>query len=211
MTGYRLTSSIPAMMRSLSSCFDATRMWRRTERANLEKKPSMRLSQEPCLGVKVNSKRPAGRAASQAWVSLEIMRRMVVEDQLDRRTGRVSGIEKLEEFDELAAAVTLLDQGMDLPGEQINSGQQAERAMALVLIIARERRVGARHRRQIRCCGSDRLDSRLLVVGDDRHRLSRFLRLVLRLGSGLFQDLDLAIDAQNLRHLCSNSASRRSR
>ena len=60
MTGYRLTSSIPAMMRCLSSCFDATRMWRRTERANLEKKPSMRLSQEPCLGVKVNSKRAVG-------------------------------------------------------------------------------------------------------------------------------------------------------
>ena len=31
-----------------------------TERASLEKKPSMRLSQEPCLGVKTNSKRPAG-------------------------------------------------------------------------------------------------------------------------------------------------------
>src|SRR4030088_461602 len=124
------------------------------------------------------------------------MRRMVVQDHLDRRTGWVSGIEKLEEFDELAAAVTLLDQGMDLPGEKINSGQQAERAMALVLIIPRECRVGARHRRQIRCCRSDRLDSRLLVVGDNRHRLARFLRLVLRLGSGLFQDLDLAIDAQ---------------
>ena len=38
MTGWRLTSSIPAMMRSLSSCFDVTRMWRRIERANLEKK-----------------------------------------------------------------------------------------------------------------------------------------------------------------------------
>jgi transposase len=32
----------------LSSCLDATRMWRRTERASLEKKSSMRLSQEPC-------------------------------------------------------------------------------------------------------------------------------------------------------------------
>ena len=39
-----------AMIRCLSSCFDVTRMWRRTERANLEKKPSMRLSQEPCFG-----------------------------------------------------------------------------------------------------------------------------------------------------------------
>jgi hypothetical protein len=38
MTGWRLTSSIPAMMRSLSSCFDVTRVWRRIERANLEKK-----------------------------------------------------------------------------------------------------------------------------------------------------------------------------
>ena len=55
MTGWRFTSSMPAMMRSLSSCFEVTRMWRKTERANLEKKPSMRLSHEPCLGVKVNS------------------------------------------------------------------------------------------------------------------------------------------------------------
>src|SRR5260370_15756082 len=63
---------MPAMMRSLSSCFDATRMWRRTERANLEKNPSTRLSQEPCLGVKVNSKRPGTWAASQVRVSLEM-------------------------------------------------------------------------------------------------------------------------------------------
>ena len=60
-----------AMMRSLSSCLDATRMCRRTERASLEKKPSTKFSQEPCVGVKVNSKRPAGRVASQAFVSLE--------------------------------------------------------------------------------------------------------------------------------------------
>src|SRR5437879_3293033 len=42
------------MMRSLSSCLDVTRIWRRTDRASLEKKPSTRLSHEPCLGVKVN-------------------------------------------------------------------------------------------------------------------------------------------------------------
>jgi hypothetical protein len=60
MTGWRLTCLIPAMMRSLSSCFEVTRMRRRIEWANLEKKPSMRLSQEPCLAVKVNSKRLAG-------------------------------------------------------------------------------------------------------------------------------------------------------
>jgi hypothetical protein len=58
MTGWRLTSLIPAMMRFLSSCFEVTRIWRRTERANLEKNPSMRLGHEPCLGVTVSSKRP---------------------------------------------------------------------------------------------------------------------------------------------------------
>jgi hypothetical protein len=60
MTGWRFTSSMPAMMRCLSSCFEVTRMWRKTDRANLEKKPSMRLSHEPCLGVKINAKRPGG-------------------------------------------------------------------------------------------------------------------------------------------------------
>ena len=44
-------SSIPAMMRCLSSYFEATRIWRGPERANLEKKPSIRLSQERCLGT----------------------------------------------------------------------------------------------------------------------------------------------------------------
>ena len=47
-------------------------MWRSTERASLEKKPSIRLSQEPCFGVKVNSKRPSGCVASHALVSLEM-------------------------------------------------------------------------------------------------------------------------------------------
>jgi len=44
---------------------------------------------------------------------------MIVEDQLDRGLGRIGGIEKLEELDELATAVTILDQGVNLTGEQI--------------------------------------------------------------------------------------------
>jgi len=55
---------------------------------------------------------------------------MVVQDQLYRRVGRVSGIEELEEFDELAAAVAVFDQGVDLPVSR-SSGQQAERAVRL--------------------------------------------------------------------------------
>jgi len=47
---------------------------------------------------------------------------VVVEDQLDRGAGRIGGVEKFEEFDELAAAVAILDERMDLTGEQINPG-----------------------------------------------------------------------------------------
>jgi hypothetical protein len=66
MTRIPIDVLIPAMMRSSSSCFDPALMSRRTERADLEKKPAMAVS----------------------------------------------------------------DQGMDYPGEQINPGQQADRAMA---------------------------------------------------------------------------------
>jgi hypothetical protein len=69
---------------------------------------------------------------------------MIVEDQFDRRMGWIGGIEKLEEFDEFAAAVSILHQGVDLAGEQINAGQQADRAMAFVFMIAREGRLGGR-------------------------------------------------------------------
>src|SRR2546429_4558529 len=75
---------------------------------------------------------------------------MIVEDQLDRGAGRIDGIEKLEEFDELAAAVAVSDERVDLPGEQINPSQQAERAMPFILMIARKARMRAWHRRQIR-------------------------------------------------------------
>ena len=57
--------------RSPSSCLELTRMWRSTERASLEKKPSMRLSHDPCVGVNVKVKRPTGCAASQLVVSRE--------------------------------------------------------------------------------------------------------------------------------------------
>src|SRR5882724_8137188 len=122
---------------------------------------------------------------------------MIVEDQLYRGGGRISGIEKLEEFDELPAAVAVFNERVNLAGKQINSSQQAEGAMAFVLMIPREGRVDARHGRQVRCRRCEGLDSRLLVVGDNRHRLARFLRF----GGRLFQDLDLPIDTQNLRHL----------
>jgi hypothetical protein len=61
---------------------------------------------------------------------------MIIEDQLDRGAGRIGGVEKLEEFDELRAAMAVPDQGVDLAGEHIDPCQQAERAMAFVFVIA---------------------------------------------------------------------------
>ncbi len=97
---------------------------------------------------------------------------MIVEDQLDGGAGRIGGIEQLEEFDELAAAVAVLDERVDLACQQVNSSQQAERAVTFIFKIARKRRMDARHGRQIRRRRRDRLDSRLLVVGDDRNPLN---------------------------------------
>ena len=47
-----------------------------------------------------------------------------------------------------SAAVAVLDQGMDLAGDKVDAGQQADRAVALVLKLAREGRVHARFERQ---------------------------------------------------------------
>src|SRR5262252_1533886 len=64
MTGSRLMSPMNSIRRSPSWCLELTRMWRSTARASLEKKPSMRLSHDPCVGVNVKVKRPMGRGRS---------------------------------------------------------------------------------------------------------------------------------------------------
>ena len=58
--------------------------------------------------------------------------------------------------------------------------------------------MAARLRRQVRGRRSERLNAGLLVIRDDRHFIAGLLFCG---GCGLFNDLDLAIDAQNLRHL----------
>ena len=61
------------------------------------------------------------------------VRGMIVEDQLDRCVRRIGGVDQLEELDELAAAVAVLDQGVNLTGQQIDAGYQCDRAVSLVL------------------------------------------------------------------------------
>ena len=70
----------------------------------------------------------AGRASGEpASGLLRDMSGVIVENQLDCRASGIGGVKELEEFNELAAAVAVPDQGVNLPGKQINPGQQAER------------------------------------------------------------------------------------
>jgi len=121
---------------------------------------------------------------------------MIAEDQLDRHMARIVGVEELEEFDEFAASAAVLDESIDLTGDEIDAGQQADCALALVFVVAREG-VSAGRGRQVRGGRGDGLNARLLVVQDDRHRIARFLFCRRR----LLDESHFAIDAQNLGHL----------
>jgi len=125
---------------------------------------------------------------------------MIVEDQLDRCVGRIGGVEKLEEFDEFAAAMAILDQRMDLAGDEVDAGQQADRAVTFIFMLTCEGRMHAGLGRQVGGGRCDGLYAGLLVVGNDRHRVAQ---LLLRDGCGLLQDSHLAINAQHFGHLLS--------
>ena len=83
---------------------------------------------------------------------------MIVEDRLDRGRGRIGGVEQFEEFDELAASVAILDQSMDLAGDEVDASEQADRAVAPVFMLACEGRMHAGRRRQIGGRRRDGLD-----------------------------------------------------
>lgn len=120
---------------------------------------------------------------------------MIVEDQFDRSPGRIGGVKEAEEFDELAAAMAVFDESMDLAGQQIDACQQTERAMALVLVIPGEGRMDAGFGRQVGSRRGDGLDAGLFIARDDRNPFA-----LARLGTGFFQHFDFTIDAQNLGH-----------
>src|SRR5262249_33714142 len=75
--------------------------------------------------------------------------------------------EQLEKFNEFAAAVAFLDEGVNVTGEQIDTGHQGQGAVAFVLVITHHGWAGAGQRRAIRRGRTDRLDPGLLVVRDD--------------------------------------------
>jgi hypothetical protein len=61
---------------------------------------------------------------------------VIVEDQPDGGVRRIGGIKLAEEGDELARAVSIFDTGMYATCQQVDPGQQAERAVALVFVVA---------------------------------------------------------------------------
>ena len=83
---------------------------------------------------------------------------MIVEDQLDRGCGRIGRIDKLEKLNELAAAMAVAHQGMHLPTDEIDPGEQADRAVAFVFVVARKTRMPARFGWQVGGAGCDRLN-----------------------------------------------------
>jgi hypothetical protein len=52
------------------------------------------------------------------------VRRMIIKDQVDHRMGWIGRVEKLAKLDELAAAVAILDQGVNLTVQQIDAGRR---------------------------------------------------------------------------------------
>ena len=95
--------------------------------------------------------KPAGRLIGEPSLCLlGVVGGMIVEDQLDRRMGWISGIENPEKFNEFATAVAIPDEGVNLTGDEVDAGQQTDRAMALVFMIAAEGRVCAGFGRQVR-------------------------------------------------------------
>jgi hypothetical protein len=66
--------------------------------------------------------------------------------------------------------MAVLDEGVRLAGQQVDAGHQRDRSMALVLVIATDRRMIAGHRAKVGSDGADRLDAGFLVIGDHRDR-----------------------------------------
>jgi hypothetical protein len=90
---------------------------------------------------------------------------VVVEDQLDGGIRGIGCVKFLEESNELAGPMAILDAGVHLAGEQIDPSEQAQRAVAFVFVIAREGGMRSRQRWQIGRGVADCLQTGFLVVG----------------------------------------------
>jgi hypothetical protein len=168
-----------------------------TKRANLDKTPSTSFSQEPCLGLKGKFE-----VASQVLGEPSFRLLEMCAERLPRinygRAGWVDDIRKLQQFNEFATAMALFHQSMDLAAQQVDAGQQADYAAALIFTITGEGRMHGGLRRQLPHRGGNRLDPWLLVIGDDRNPVAG---LLLRCRRGFLEDFDSAVNVQHFRQL----------
>ena len=93
--------------------------------------------------------------------------------------------------------MSFLYAGVNRTGHKIDAGQQAQRSVSDIFMIARQAAVSQRLWRQIRRRRSNRLDAGLFIIGDDCKR--RAFSLVR--GIGLLEQFDFTINAQDLGHL----------
>src|SRR5580658_370702 len=120
------------------------------------------------LGSEDELEAPFGSGREPSLGFSRNMRGVIVENDLDRGCRGVSRVEQTKEFDELATAMAISDQGIDLPGEQVDAGHQSDRCVPLGRVIATDRRIGAGNRRPIGGRRADRLDAWFRVVRDHR-------------------------------------------
>ena len=78
------------------------------------------------LGREDKFKAVRGRIGEPSLGLLRDVCGMIIEDQLDRGSGRIGGVEKLEELNEFAAAVAILDQRVNPAGDKIDPSQQTD-------------------------------------------------------------------------------------
>src|SRR6202521_237890 len=121
---------------------------------------------------------------------------MVVQHHADDGLARIVLVQALEQRDELHTAVAVLDVREDVTRVQVDSGENRYRAPTDILIVAPYGGCLARYRRQIRCCQSDRLNTRLLVDADGVDGVGS--RIV---NGALPVDRDIPVDHQDFLHL----------
>jgi hypothetical protein len=85
---------------------------------------------------------------------------------------------------------------MDLPRHEIDPGKQAQRCVALILMISGESRINAAFRRQVRRGRANRRHAGLLVVRDDCLPPG----WLGRRGAGCLKDFRLFVNTEDLRH-----------
>ncbi len=135
---------------------------------SLAKKPSAALSHEQGIGVKWKVQR--GWRSSQARNLILLVRRVVVEDDVDILVRRGLALDAVEEADELLMAVPLHVLHDARSVQHIESGE--ERRGAVPFVVMGHRAGAALLHRQAGLGSVERLDLRLLV-DRQHHRMGR--------------------------------------